>query len=138
MDAFVSVIFAVTRPTNAELIATGSWRNRSTTNDTPAVSNSAWRNALPPRSYVHSKVTLSPSTTLTGLEGADVIVGACDSERQKIRDTWRSLVDAQSSISRLLVYVIISYPWKELKTNLLRVQIELRKTAQKYGARKKT
>ena len=32
------------------------------------------------------KVTLSPSTTLTGLEGADVIFGACDSKRQKIRD----------------------------------------------------
>ena len=86
MEAFVSVIFAVTRPTYAELIAKGRKANRSTTNGTPPVSNSAWKNALPPLSYVHSKVTLSPSTTITGLEGADVIVGACDSERQKIRD----------------------------------------------------
>lgn len=138
MDAFVAVIFAVTRPTNAGPIAIASWRNWSTINGTPCVTNSAWRNALPPASYVHSKVTLSPSTTLTGLEGADDIVGACDSKRQKIRDTWRSLVEAQSSISRLLVQLIISYPWKKFKTNLLRVQIEQRKTAQKYSEGKKT
>ena len=88
MDAFVSDIFAVTRPTYSELIATGRKENRSTTNATPPVSNSAWKNALPPLLYVHSKVTLSPSETITGLEGADVIVGgACDSERQKNRDT---------------------------------------------------
>ena len=37
--------------------------------------------ALLPALYVHSKVTLSPSTTLNGLEGADVIVGACDSKQ---------------------------------------------------------
>ena len=39
-------------------------------------------NALPPRSYVHSKVTLSPSTTRSGFGGAAVIFGTCDSMKE--------------------------------------------------------
>ena len=40
-------------------------------------------NALPPRSYVHSKVTLSPSTTRSGFGGAAVIFGVCDSMKER-------------------------------------------------------
>ena len=86
MEAFVSVISAVNRPSKAEVILMEAPRVFLTMKGNPCVPNSASSNALPPVLYVHSKVTFSPSTTCNGLEGADVIFGACDSKWQKKRD----------------------------------------------------
>ena len=104
MEAFVSVISAVNRPSKAEVILMDAPRVFLTMKGNPCVPNCASSNALPPVLYVHSKVTFLLSSTCNGLEGADVIFGACDSKWQKKgRDAFRSLVDAQSSVSRHVV-----------------------------------
>ena len=47
-----------------------------------AMPKSILSNVLPLRSYVHSKVTLSLSTTRSGFGGAAVIFGTCDSMKE--------------------------------------------------------
>ena len=137
MEALVSVISAVNRPTKDKRIFMETLVFL-TMKGNPCDANSASWNALPPVLNVHCKVTFSPSTTCNGFEGADIIFGACDSKRQK---KYAIHLDHLLTLNLLFLGTLfnyISYPWRKLETHLLRVQIEIRKTAQKYGARKET
>ena len=82
--AFVSVAFTINRESYSE-------RTKVVELVTTATVTTCWfttlvksilENATPPESYVHRKVTLSPSTTRSGFGGAAVILGACDSKKE--------------------------------------------------------
>ena len=81
---FVSVTFTVSRETNSGIAMIMSELDLPRTillGGEPKL-KSILSNALPPRSYVHCKVTFSASKTRSGFGGAAVIFGACDSKKE--------------------------------------------------------